>query len=110
MVFHRVQCIFFQPGYLCLGDVDLFCYLHLGFALKIAEVDNMVFALWQRFHGIFQRQVFYPVCLLILFVTDLIHDIKSIPALGVDWFVQGYRTLDGIQRKGNILRRDIDDL
>ena len=43
IAFHGFQGIFLQPAYLCLRDMDLFGHLHLGFSLKKAQIDNVIF-------------------------------------------------------------------
>ena len=52
--------------------------------------------------------MFHPVLFFILLVTDLIHDIKGIPAIGKNRLVQAHWILDGIQGIDNIFFGDAD--
>ena len=61
----------------------------------------MPFSCSKVFHGFLKSQIFYPVLFFIFFITDLIHNVKSISAFRINRLKQAYRILDGIQRIDN---------
>ena len=67
--------MFFQSADLSLGDTNLISYLHLGFSLVEAEIDNVTLTLSKPVHGISKRNILHPVFFQVLFITDLIHNI-----------------------------------
>ena len=52
--------------------------------------------------------MFYPVFLFVLFIADLIHDIKGIAAIRENRLVKAHGALDGVKRINNIFFGNTD--
>ena len=57
----------------------------------------MLFAAVQPLHGFAESKIFNPAFFFVFFITDLIHDIKSITAFCIDRFKETHRILDSIK-------------
>ena len=56
----------------------------------------MTLSVVQTFHGFTEGEMFYPHLFLIFFITDLVHDIEGVAAVGVDRLVETHGVLHGI--------------
>ena len=94
------SAFFFETTDLCLGDADFLSYFHLRLSFVEAQFYDMLFAAVQPLHSFAESKIFNPAFFFVFFVTDLIHDIKSITAFCIDRFKETHRILDSI--KGSI--------
>ena len=99
---------FFQTGNLRLTDADFARNLHLGAPLKEAQVQDALLALVQAIHGLADGDVLQPVFGADVVVAHLIADGQRVRALAADRLAQAYGVLDGFEREGDVLRRQLE--
>ena len=66
----------------------------------------MLFAAIQPLHSFAESKIFNPAFFFVFFVTDLVHDIECVTAIGVDRVIKTERTLDGIEGENDVLFRN----
>ena len=63
----------------------------------------MTLSVVQTFHGFAEGEMFYPHLFLIFFITDLVHHIQRVTAIGIDRIVEADWALDGIEGENDLI-------
>ena len=67
----------------------------------------MTLSVVQTFHGFTEGEMFYPHLFLIFFITDLVHDIEGVAAVGVDRVIERDRRRNGVHGRVHGLERQL---